>query len=118
MTDDGQGASRSISTIEGIFLFSSTIIGAGILALPVVAFEEGSLPFAAMILCMAPVSFFSECYVAEALIAAHESLYLPARANKYLGAWGNTTMLFGKIPSGNRASSGHICPALGVRKHP
>jgi amino acid permease len=41
--------SQSISTSKGLFLFSSTIIGAGILALPVVASQVGFLPLAAMI---------------------------------------------------------------------
>jgi amino acid permease len=45
--------SQSISTPKGLFLFSSTIIGAGILALPVVASQAGFLPLAAMIVVYA-----------------------------------------------------------------
>jgi len=89
--------SQSISTLKGIFLFSSTIIGAGILALPIVASHAGLPPLAAMIVVMAVVSTFSGLYIAESVLAAHEPLHLPTLAERHLGVWGITAMLFGIV---------------------
>jgi amino acid permease len=85
---------RSVSTLKAIFLFSSTIIGAGILALPVAAAEAGFAPLAAMIVFVAVVSGFSGLYIAEAALS-DEHPYLPTLARKYLGTWGFVAMLLG-----------------------
>ena len=86
---------RSLSTSGGIFLFASTIIGAGILALPIVAFKAGFLPLASMIVAIAAVSAFSGFYIAESVAARDEELHLPALAKRYLGSWGMIVMLVG-----------------------
>lgn len=86
---------QSISTLKGIFLFSSTIVGAGILALPLAASEAGFLPLAAMIVLLAVVSAFSGFYIAESALADQQHPYLPALAKKYLGTWGLAAMLLG-----------------------
>ncbi|MGH8093457.1 MAG: aromatic amino acid transport family protein [Chthoniobacterales bacterium] len=86
---------NSISTLKATFLFSSTIVGAGILALPIAAEEAGFLPLAAMIVLLAVVSAFSGFYIAEAALADRQPLYLPALASKYLGKWGLIAMLLG-----------------------
>jgi amino acid permease len=56
--------SQSFSTAKGVFLFSSTIIGAGILAPPIVASQAGFPPLAAMSVAMAVVSAFSGLHIA------------------------------------------------------
>jgi tyrosine-specific transport protein len=86
---------KSMSTSKGIFLFSSTIIGAGILALPVAASHAGFLPLAAMIVAIAVVSSFSGFYIAESVLIDGADLHLPALAGKYLGTWGLSAMLLG-----------------------
>jgi amino acid permease len=52
-------ATAHMSTLKGIFVFSATIVGEGILALPVVASEPGFPPLAAMIVILAAVSGLS-----------------------------------------------------------
>jgi tyrosine-specific transport protein len=89
--------SQSISTLKAIFLFSSTIIGAGILALPIAAEEAGFLPLASMIVLVAVVSAFSGFYIAECALADQEHSYLPALARKHLGTWGFAAMLLGLV---------------------
>jgi amino acid permease len=84
-----------LSTSGGIFLFASTIIGAGILALPIVAFKAGFFPLASMIVAIAAVSAFSGLYIAESVASSDEELHLPALAKRYLGAWGMIAMLVG-----------------------
>ena len=86
---------QSISTLKGIFLFSSTIIGAGILALPIAAEEAGFLPLAAMIVLVAVVSAFSGFYIAESALADQQNPYLPTLARRHLGTWGLVAMLLG-----------------------
>jgi len=85
----------SISTPKGIFLFSSTIVGAGILALPVAAAEAGFIPLAIMLLAVGAVSILSGLYIAEATLAHQEPLHLPSLARKYLGPWGIALMMLG-----------------------
>ena len=86
---------NSISVTKAILVFSSTIIGAGILALPVAAAEAGFIPLAAMLVILAVVAVLSGLYIAEATLAAGEELYLPSLAGKYLGAWGFSAMIVG-----------------------
>jgi amino acid permease len=90
-------AAARLSTARGIFVFSSTIIGAGILALPVVASAAGFPPLAVMILIMAVVSVLSGLYIAEAVLAQKEPLHLPTLAGRYLGPWGARAMFAGII---------------------
>ena len=95
MTDHASPVSQPISTLKGVFLFSSTIIGAGILALPIVASRSGFPPLVAMIVVMAAVSALSGLYIAEAALAERESLHLPALAKKHLGTRGFVAMFLG-----------------------
>jgi amino acid permease len=82
-----------MSTSRGIFLFSSTIVGAGILALPVVAWHAGFLPLAAMLVAIGVLSSFSGLYIAEAVLAHHEDVHLATLAERHLGTWGMVAML-------------------------
>ena len=86
---------RSMSTAKGVFLFGSTIIGGGILALPVVASHVGFIPLAAMIVVIAAVSAFSGLYIAESVLADDEDQHLPTLAQKHLGPGGFAAMLLG-----------------------
>ncbi len=86
---------KSMSTAKGTFLFGSTIIGAGILALPVAASHTGFIPLAAMILLVGGVSSLSGLYIAEAVLAEEKDVHLPTLAKIHLGAWGELAMLLG-----------------------
>ncbi|HEV8017940.1 MAG TPA: aromatic amino acid transport family protein [Steroidobacteraceae bacterium] len=88
-------AAARLSTARGILVFSSTIIGAGILALPVIASGAGFLPLAVMIFIMAVVSALSGLYIAEAVLADREPLHLPTLAGRHLGPWGARAMFAG-----------------------
>ncbi len=57
-----------ISTIKGVFVFAATIIGAGILALPVAAATTGLVPMLMILLVVGGVSVFSALYIAETVI--------------------------------------------------
>ena len=86
---------NTITTTRGIFVFAATIVGAGILALPVVASEAGFLPLAAMIVGLAAVSALSGLYIAESVLADKQSAHLPSLARRSLGPWGGVAMLVG-----------------------
>lgn len=88
---------RYISPAKGIFVFSSTIIGAGILALPIAATQSGFPPLLAVLLAIAVVAMFSGMYIAEAVLAAGGSPHLPALAREHLGPWGMVAMLAGTM---------------------
>ena len=87
--------SQRISTWKGVFLFASTIVGAGILALPVIASKAGFLPLAAMIVVLAGVASLSGLYIAESVLADSTDSHLPALAQRHLGTWGVIAMLLG-----------------------
>jgi tyrosine-specific transport protein len=84
---------NTITTPRGIFVFAATIVGAGILALPVVASEAGFLPLAAMIVGLAAVSALSGLYIAESVLADQQSAHLPSLARRSLGPWGGVVVL-------------------------
>ena len=82
-----------MSTTKAIFLFASTIVGAGILALPVVASHAGFFPSRghARGHC-GGVDVFG-FYIAESVLAHDEELHLPSLAERHLGKWGLAAML-------------------------
>ena len=82
-----------MTTTKAIFLFASTIVGAGILALPVVASHAGFLPLATMLVAIAVVSSLSGFYISESVLAHVEELHLPSLAERHLGKWGLVAML-------------------------
>jgi len=113
-----------VSTSKAVFLFSSTIVGAGILALPVVAWQAGFLPLAAMLIAVAVLSSFSGFYIAEAVLAHHEDVHLATLAEKHLGVSGLAAMLiataiyiYGALV-GYLAAGGQIFHALSGRAIP
>jgi amino acid permease len=53
-----------ISIIKGVFVFAATIIGAGILALPVAATTTGFMPMLLILLVVGVVSVFSALDIA------------------------------------------------------
>jgi tyrosine-specific transport protein len=93
--EEGLTVPKTISTARGTFVFAATIVGAGILALPVVASEAGFLPLATMIIALAGVSVLSGLYIAESVLADKEGSHLPALARQWLGPWGSAAMLIG-----------------------
>lgn len=92
---------ENISRIRGTYTFSATIIGAGILALPVAAAQSGFLPLLAILILVAVISIFSALYIAEAVLGTDTTLcpagsaHLPSLALEYLGRWGLGAMLLG-----------------------
>ena len=86
-----------ITTLKGVFLFSATIIGAGILALPIAAATAGLFPMILILLIIGAVSVFSALYIAEAVLTTEGVNHLPTLAEKYLGKVGLFAMLLGVI---------------------
>ncbi len=86
-----------ISTLKGIFVFAATIIGAGILALPIAAASSGLFPMILILVVIGTVSIFSALYIAEAVLSTEGVHHLPTLAEKYLGKIGLLAMLFGVI---------------------
>ncbi len=91
MTKCGTNSER----VKGIFLFAATIIGAGILVLPVSLSETGFWPGMAMIILVGVICIFAGLFIAESYLRAGENLHLPGLAYKFLGRWGLWTMLLG-----------------------
>ncbi|MBW2641590.1 MAG: hypothetical protein JRE10_15905, partial [Deltaproteobacteria bacterium] len=77
-----------ISTIKGVFVFAATIIGAGILALPVAAAKTGFFPMLLLLLIVGAVSVFSALYIAETVIHTEGDHHLPSLAREHLGGFG------------------------------
>ena len=86
-----------ISTIKGVFVFAATIIGAGILALPVAAAKTGFFPMLLILLVVGVVSVFSALYIAETVVNTPGDHHLPSLAKEHLGGFGFATMIIGII---------------------
>ena len=86
-----------ISTIKGVFVFAATIIGAGILALPVAAAKTGFFPMLLLLLVVGAVSVFSALYIAETVIHTEGDHHLPSLAREHLGGFGFAIMIIGII---------------------
>ena len=86
-----------ISPLKGIFVFSATIIGAGILALPIAAASAGLFPMILILVIIGAMSIFSALYIAEAVLITEGVHHLPTLAEKYLGRTGLLFMLAGVI---------------------
>jgi tyrosine-specific transport protein len=86
-----------VSTLKGVFVFAATIIGAGILALPVAAANAGLFPTILILVIIGAMSIFSALYIAEAVLATEGVYHLPTLAEKYLGRTGLLVMLAGVI---------------------
>ena len=84
-----------IDTIKAIYTISATIIGAGILALPVYLSGAGFLPGAIMIILVGVTAIFSALFIAETLLRFKENLHLPRLAQKLLGTPGLLLMFSG-----------------------
>jgi tyrosine-specific transport protein len=87
--------SERISSTRGIIVFSSTIIGAGILALPAAAAASGLFPLLVVLLVIAVISLLSAFYISELVLHMDEPHHLPSLAREYLGNWGLALMLLG-----------------------
>lgn len=81
--------------IKGISTFAATIVGAGILALPVYLSQAGFLPGMIMIVLIGTISIFSAFFIIETFLRSEENLHLPALAGKYLGKVGLFLMFLG-----------------------
>jgi tyrosine-specific transport protein len=86
-----------INTIKGVFVFAATIIGAGILALPVAAATTGLLPMLLILLVVGTVSVFSALYIAETVINTTGDHHLPSLAREHLGNTGFAVMISGIV---------------------
>jgi len=86
-----------ISTLKGVFVFSATIIGAGILALPVAAATTGLFPMLLILLVVGAVSVFSALYIAETVMNTTGDHHLPSLAKEHLGGFGFAAMIIGII---------------------
>jgi len=86
---------KTIPIWYGIFTFSATIIGAGILALPIAASRSGFLPLAANLIVIGVVSIISALYIAEITFSVDAGSHLPAISKKHLGVLGEWAMLAG-----------------------
>jgi len=86
-----------ISTIKGVFVFAATIIGAGILALPVAAATTGLFPMLLILLVVGAISVFSALYIAETVINTKGDHHLPSLAREHLGNTGFTVMISGIV---------------------
>ncbi|MBR9691011.1 amino acid permease [Candidatus Woesearchaeota archaeon] len=86
-----------VTPLKGIFVFSATIIGAGILALPLVADTSGLLPLLTVLIIIGIVSIFSALYIAEIGLNTKGDHHLPTLAKEYLGPAGFYLMIFGII---------------------
>jgi amino acid permease len=82
-------------TLKAIYTISATIIGAGILALPVYLSSAGFLPGAIMIILVGTAAIFSALFIAETLLRFKENLHLPRLAQKLLGTPGLLLMFSG-----------------------
>ncbi len=86
-----------ISPVKGVFVFAATIIGAGILALPVAAAKTGFFPMLLILLVVGAVSVFSALYIAETVVNTPGDHHLPSLAKEHLGGFGFTAMIIGII---------------------
>jgi amino acid permease len=94
-----------VSTLKGVFVFAATIIGAGILALPVAAADAGLFPMILTLVIIGAMSIFSALYIAEAVLATEGVYHLPTLAEKYLGRIGLLAML-ARTSGGRRLNCG------------
>jgi len=86
-----------ISTIKGVFVFAATIIGAGILALPVAGSTTGLFPMLLILLVVGSVSVFSALYIAETVVNTPGDHHLPSLAKEHLGGFGFAAMIIGIV---------------------
>lgn len=84
-----------IDLIKAIYTISATIIGAGILALPVYLSGAGFLPGIIMLILVGSAAILSALFIAETLLRFNENLHLPRMAQKLLGRPGLFLMFSG-----------------------
>ncbi len=84
-----------IETTKGVYTIAATIVGAGILAMPVYLGEVGFLPGAIMMILVGIAAIFSALFIAEAFLRFKENLHLPRLAKKLLGRPGLYLMFLG-----------------------
>ncbi len=81
--------------IKGVYTFAATIVGAGILALPVFLGGVGFWPGALMVILIGGACAISALFIIETLLRSKENLYLPGLCHKFLGKTGFYLMLLG-----------------------
>ena len=81
--------------VKAVYTIAATIIGAGILAMPVYLSEIGFLPGIIMIFLVGLAAIFSALFIAESFLRFKKSLHLPMLAEKLLGRNGLIIMFFG-----------------------
>lgn len=84
-----------VDELKGIYTFAATIVGAGILALPIFLGSVGFLPGALMIILIGAACIFSALFIMETYLRSNESLYLPGLCHKFLGKKGFYLMFLG-----------------------
>jgi amino acid permease len=88
---------KNFDTIKAIYTIAATIIGAGILALPVYLGEAGFLPGVIMLVLVGVAAIFSALFIAEIFLRFKEDLHLPKLAQKLLGRPGLYLMFLGIV---------------------
>lgn len=86
---------KNFDTLKAIYTIAATVIGAGILALPVYLGEAGFLPGTVMLIGVGVAAIFSALFIAETFLRFKESLHLPRLAHKLLGRTGLYLMFLG-----------------------
>ncbi len=84
-----------MSRNEAIYTVAGTVIGAGILALPISMAVSGFLPGLVALLVIGIASVLTSMYIAETILRTNEELHLPGLARKYLGDTGLWLMFIG-----------------------
>ena len=82
-------------SVRAVYTIAATIVGAGILALPVYLGEAGFLPGIIMLVLVGVAAIFSALFIAEIFLRFKENLHLPMLAQKLLGRPGLYLMFFG-----------------------
>ena len=87
----------NLKSIKGIFTISGTIVGAGILALPLAMAQLGFVPGFFVLAVVGLAFIYTAYYIGEAAINSEEEISLSGLAKKHFGAIGLGVMLFGVL---------------------
>ena len=82
-------------SIRAVYTIAATIVGAGILALPVYLGAVGFLPGVIMLVLVGIAAIFSALFIAETILRFKENLHLPRLAQRLLGRVGLCLMFSG-----------------------
>jgi len=101
-------AEGRMSRLEALYTVAGTVIGAGILALPISMTVSGFLPGLFALLVIGVASLLTSMYIAEAVLRTESPLHLPDLAARYLGRGGSALMFTGILIYIYGALSGYL----------